>query len=78
MSENAIENDIMSWTQEELEIWLRKGFGPPRTSRTPEMEELSDFLRKNKEMLYNLYPRGLQEDHFQIKIPSPNEWESAP
>lgn len=71
-------NDAISWTQEELEEWVKNDLVPKELLEPNRWRELSDFLRNNREELHKHFHRDFSQDHFQVQIPPESEWGNAP
>jgi len=70
--------DDMSWTNQELEIWVKAGLVPIHLLDPTNHIDLINFLRINKEKLHACYQRNPDENYCQLQIPPPNEWHNAP
>ena len=70
--------DEMSWTSQELEIWVKAGLVPTHLLDPANHIDLINFLRINREKLHACYRRNTEEDYYQLQVPPPNEWHNAP
>lgn len=67
------QNEIF-WTTGELQEWIKAGLIPLKLFEKDKQTELAAYLKNNKETLRTYAKRDSDDDIYEIKVPSPNEW----